>query len=662
METKGSSKKACLILLFFAFFSLLSLRAQSQDNLDFSLKMYDSIEQKGFQVRKQNLDAANSGNFPQNLIVEIPSVRKSKNEIDTVVFSFTQDFFYKDMNLLLTFLDNLKGKNLNYDCIVFLSANDNALFVRGDEGREHHPTGSAVFTTSVRNSDNMCAIVIDESSSTSLSFFAKQTYSVIPGGSSDVSPSWLVKSLCDSCQENGASPSMPKSFSMLYRLDIARETRRVSQFFAQSIPAAGIALSATEKDLKILITAAELLQTRRSSIWDRHYSVFQIDAYTFWYGEALLALFFMIFAFATIFTVSFSSFKDTSKNKAIFKDIKRSAFLALGYIIIIVAVLVLMQTIFSFTARSPLVLMGIKVISVFMALVIIFITQLRKRFNTSLEGTGFFMMFQSSLNIFIFTWIDLSLFFMFFTEYVILALAKKTKTRINMIILFLVSLIPFLNLTIDFLKGANYLSLRRFAVCTVFGNILLALALLPLLMQIFRILMVLGIFNSKKKTSRKKNLVYATITTSIIILFFVSFYWMMIRIIYGPTSSTTFRARLSTVDGTNPEMVKISYTTNEFMELNIYHIVIDSDEKVLRYSISLEADGSIPLYDCNYDYTIEADNKVYFEIPDYPAGQIEIVYSSDKGLDQVLKISAFIQNSKNSAEVFHQKKEVNIRS
>ncbi|MBR0475373.1 MAG: hypothetical protein IJJ66_00985 [Treponema sp.] len=93
MKTKGSSKKACLILLFFAFFSLLSLRAQSQDNLDFSLKMYDSIEQKGFQVRKQNLDAANSGNFPQNLIVEIPSVRKSKNEIDTVVFSLPRIFF-----------------------------------------------------------------------------------------------------------------------------------------------------------------------------------------------------------------------------------------------------------------------------------------------------------------------------------------------------------------------------------------------------------------------------------------------------------------------------------------------------------------------------------------------------------------------------------------
>jgi len=659
---KGSCKKACLVALFFAFFSLLSLTAQTLDNLDFSLKIYDEVEQKGFTVRKQNLDAADSGIFPQNLIIEIPSPQKAKNEIDTVIFSFTQDFFSKDISLLLSFLDELRNLNLNYDCIVFLSANDNQLFVRGDDGREHHPTGSAVYTSSIRNADNMCAIVIDESNSTSNSFLAKKTYSIIPGGSSDVSPSWLVKSLCDSCQENKATPSMPKSFSMLYRLGIARETRRVSQFFAQSIPAAGIALSLSEKDLKILVTAARLLQTRRSSIWDRHYSVFQVESYTFWYGEALLALFFMVFAFATIFTVSFSSFKDTSRNKAIFNDIRRSAFLALGYIIIIVAVLILVQTIFSFAARNPLLLMGIKIIAVFMVLEIIFITQIRKNFNTSLEGTGFFMMFQSSLNIFIFTWMDLSLFFLFFQEYIILTFARKSRTRINMIILFLLSLAPFLNLTLDFLRGANYTSLRMFAFCTVFGNILFALALLPLLMQIFRILLVLGIFNSKKKTSRKKNFVYAAIATSIVILFFSGFYWMMRRIRYGSSSGTPIRMAYTTVDGSNPEMVQVSYSEDEFMELTIYHILIESSEKVLRYSISLEAEGSIPLYDCNYDYTIEADNKVFFEIPDYPAGTIEIVYSADKDLNGLLKISAFIQNSKNSAEVLHQKKEVTIRS
>ena len=662
MNTKGSCKKACFLALFFAFLSFLPLAAQTLDNLNFTLNIDDTIEQRGFKVRRQNLDSADSGIFPQNLIIEIPSQNKSKNEIDTVVFSFTQDFFCKDTNLLLSFLDELKGKNLNYDCLVFLSANDNTLFVRGDEGREHHPTGSAVFTTSIRNSDNLCAIVIEESNDSSFSLLAKRTYSIIPGGSSDVSPSWLVKSLCDSCQESGAYPSMPKSFSMLYRLGIARETRRVSQFFAQSIPAAGIVLSAKEKDLKILVTAADFLQTRRSSMWDRHYSVLQVDTYTFWYGEALLALFFMVFAFATIFTVCFSSFRDSSKNKAIFNDIRRSAFLALGYMIIIVALLIFMQTIFSFTARNPLLLMGIKVMSVFFALAIIFITQIRKNFNTSLEGTGFFMMFQSSLNIFIFTWIDLSLFFLFFMEYIILAFARKTRTRINMLILFFVSLLPFLNLTLDFLKGANYTSLRKFAFCTVFGNILLALALLPLLMQIFRILLVLGIFNSKRKTSRKKNFVYATITTIIIISFFTGFYWLLVRIRYGTTTGSSLRMQYTTVDGNDSQMVQVSYNEDEFMELTIYHILIDSKEKVLRYSISLEAEGSIPLYDCNYDYTIEADNKVYFEIPDYPNGTLEIVYSSDKDLNGLLKISAFIQNSKNPNEVIHQKKEVTIRS
>ncbi|MBQ1714166.1 MAG: hypothetical protein II030_07220, partial [Treponema sp.] len=72
MNTKGSCKKACLLALFFAFLSFLPLAAQTLDNLNFTLNIDDTIEQRGFKVRRQNLDSADSGIFPQNLIIEIP--------------------------------------------------------------------------------------------------------------------------------------------------------------------------------------------------------------------------------------------------------------------------------------------------------------------------------------------------------------------------------------------------------------------------------------------------------------------------------------------------------------------------------------------------------------------------------------------------------------
>lgn len=650
---KAFHKFFTLILLF----SLKMTFSFSQEAADSTL--FSELEKNGFYVRAQNL--ADSGSFPKNLIVELQSPKKDDIPIDNVIFAFTQDFFEEKNALLLMLLKELKDLNLPYDCTVILTTNDEPLPLRGDSGRAHHPRGTEIFTQSLGNADNYCSIVIEESAEGKKTFFARQSYSIVPGGNSDVSPSWLVKAMCDSCTMSNAVPSIPMSFSMLFRLGLARETRRVSNFMTQSIPSVGISLMPTKDDLDIIINAAKLLSTRRNSRWDRHYTVFQLGKYSLWPGEAVLALSYMIFALIAIFSVSFFSFRDNSKNKATIKDLTRTFFLILAYLFISTLTLAFAQFAFSFIRTNPLILTIVKIASSFLVITIIFIIQIRQNFQISMTGIGFLMVFTSAVNIFIFTAVDLSLIFMFFIEYLIFFIARRNKNLFYMIPLFMISSIPFLFMAMAFIRGANFMSLRRFALCPFSGNLLMSFALMPLFMQLFRILLVLGIFGGKKQRSKTLILAYSSIVTLILFVFIATFSYTVMKIVYSSTPAQIPQMPFNVSESEKTDGFTVNCSEENFMELTIHHVVINSPNKILRYSASLESEEGLPLYDSNFAYTIESGNKVFFELPDFPSGEFEIVYSSAEQKGSILNVEAFIQDETDASKVEHQKKQIFIR-
>ncbi|MBQ1833046.1 MAG: hypothetical protein II114_04635, partial [Treponema sp.] len=89
-------------------------------------------------------------------------------------------------------------------------------------------------------------------------------------------------------------------------------------------------------------------------------------------------------------------------------------------------------------------------------------------------------------------------------------------------------------------------------------------------------------------------------------------------------------------------MISASVSDQEFMELSMRTLTVKSNEKVMRYEISIETSNGVPIFKSNYDYVIDDTNKISFVIPDYPSGNLEIIYSTPTTLASKITVTAFI--------------------
>ena len=171
--------------------------------------------------------------------------------------------------------------------------------------------------------------------------------------------------------------------------------------------------------------------------------------------------------------------------------------------------------------------------------------------------------------------------------------------------------------------------------------------------QLLRILAVSDLFSAKRKRSVKRTFVYASIVTVAVTSGLGVLYAALSQLLIKSSVSPLPQMPYTLKDMDSSPDVNITSFQEDFMELTMHHIILESSKNVIRYSVSIEAEQKVPLYDCNFDYTLVKNNMAYFEIPDYPSGQIEIMYSCDSGLATLLTIDSFIL-SEDGRELTHQ--------
>ncbi len=482
------------------------------------IKSFLSEEKIPFQ--SQLTSPLDTGTFPENISVVIQAdIDKSKEDlnksgISNVIFLFSHNYFIGGKDFILKFINMTKEKKLPYNSIiVFTPESEKEMFPK--ESLSETPTEK--FVEELLEEDSFCAILVRDEK------FSPPCIST--EGAGTISPEWIVKAAKNACLQNQKHIEIKKSLLYIYKPASYKNNRRLSSFLDSGIPALEISMGKSQKDLEVLLSIEDNITEKRSQEWNTNYNFIPIGLTGFWLNETELTFIYLLFASLTLFFICFYSFSNNQKNLDFFKDLSKTWFLILFYILLSSIALTLFQYIFLFQAKNGTLYFTLKIfISLWLVLFIVFL-QAAYDIRISLSSSNFLSLVSGSLSILVFSAIDISLMFLFALEYFILFCFRRQK-RIALTGLCIILLIPSLSrISASILADVDQEKIITLIKAPFFENIILSLVFLPFIFQFSKLSLIYGVkrFKGEKKRVFKAGIIFSFSSTVIIAtVFFAS--------------------------------------------------------------------------------------------------------------------------------------------
>lgn len=601
-----------------------------------TLSFYESISSRNFNCELQPIVPTVQDEFEENILIEIPSDKSkvSTNRITTVNFAFTQDFFAASPEFIFEFADYLTQKKLPFTTVILLSADSDYDTV---PQKPSVSGGTRVFAQSCYEADKICSVVVTDSK--------YNDGTITAGGAGDISPKWLVQKIKAACASYKKSAKLPVAFMYLYRQKAIKENQRVAAFLEHGIPAAGLYLGHEESDLMVLKTLAQDFSDSRGGLWDRHYSYIPTGKNGIWTDEFFFAATFIAFAFITLLSLCFSSFTNSEGNKKLLRELSRTWYFIPAFILGTSVALILVQAALSAFNAGAQLFFAIKITAVTFLASIFLVYQLAFRTRLTLVSTSYQILIVAALNIFIMTAADLSFMFIFFVQYIIIFFFRKRKSLAANIVCLVLLVIPLASFMYDILRYSDYENLAKTMKTGFWGNVTISSIMFPILIQTTRVVISL---KAIKKSDPKKTLLskcaisVASYTAAAVLL--IAFIILCAK----ASSSSTDKASLpAVINSSETNAFEAQITETDLMDMNTKTVRITSSRNVIRYTVTVKSRETIPLYECNYNYSIENNENAVIQIPDFPPQKIDIVYTTDKNKSEQVIITAYIQSERN---------------
>ncbi len=657
-------KKRIIFTFFCVFFLLLSnLHADGysasiihQDKTT-SDALYKALLENEINVYRQSLIQSDEGHFPENLIITI-NATSSKKEVSEykgpkkVIFAFTQDFAYSAIENIIYFCKDIKEKKLPYTTIILLSTGEEDFNFRIKEKRQNIK-GTKRFLEDLIDEDSTCAIVVTQKEN-------EEDISYLTCGSRiNLSPYWLVRTVKTAHLHTGKKVLMPRSFSYLYSNGVFKSNERLLFFFQKQIASISLSMGKEQKDFSVLEETASLITKVQNTSWNRHYSYLPIGNNGIWQGEAFYTITYIIFAAIVLFNLCFFSFINRKKRKAILKDFSRSAFLMPAVILFGALLLEFFQIILSLMQLSSVSIFGLKITFMSLFLGLALLLQLNFKYRFSINSLEIQVRLAACLNLLLFCAVDISLVFIFFTEYLLISLCLRAKKIHEQIIAELLLFLPFIYLYLNIINFSQGQIQLEMANTSFIRNTMLSMLLFPILTLWQRIMFTLDIPEQNKKTSVKKIIIKDSrrIISSCLILSLTFFILTAVASQTKPIkdSKKTF---MEPEENASSEAFEIDVKDVLFMNSKTKHLTLSSNENIIRYVVTVSSED-VPVYESNYDYEFISDGKISFNIPDYPEGRLEIIFSCPEDKDIDVNCTAYLTDK--DEKLFVQRKNILLK-
>lgn len=630
------------VLLAFALFlqglfASQNLFSEELKGLALSDATTSFLRRSGFAPEKAALSSVFLADFPYNITLDFPGTKES----DWTFFLMTpQEDAVKNQRFLASLLAYFRAASFPFSIKVALTAGD-----RQNIAGNEKMAGSEVFCKNIEGMQNAAALL--------LSFDAKNKTHVIPGSNGKISPYYFCRLLCDSMDRNSCPYSIAGGiFLSLYKNNLLRNDDALASFLSREIPAISLRILPNEDDFSSQLSSIKdffsSVDVQKSGVWSQHYIPFSFFSKRYWLEENAIIYSVMLFIALTMFILADFAFIFRRRTKRLVV-IKRRA-LRSNYLIILTALIVALSFYFgqgisrvfqSVGIRNPMVLFVIKLAPAFFIVSTVYPLELSRHSHLSTYHYEYILSISAILNIFIFSLFDISLFYLFAIEYLILALSRAFKSRLSIFIFIAIFITPYLPLVYSIMIFSDGIKIYKLIFCGFKENLVLAFALVPFNLLWLRILARLNI---KAKNNKQKIIGYIVTSVSCFVglsLFSGTVIFSLNRIFFTKVEPSHIKARVFSSEKVERTSAQV-YDT-EYYGGKIRRVEISLSQSAERLSVVVNGKNANPVYFSVYN-TLSSEKSAEFLLPDNPPKSLALMYTPDSSSDQDIIINAYYQD------------------
>ena len=609
----------------------------------------------------QPLIFSEQNEFPFNIKLSLPAdpiqyskIYSEKNLTNlTLIFKIEEVYNYKTFFTLL--LNKIKDEKRDFDLDIVFTYGDTQKKIISDQLK-----GTDVFIKSLQNQNEMASVCIN---------FSENTTEIIPGGGKDSSPSWLIKRLSKAFYKNKIDFTLQSSnLTTLYRFNLLREDENTAKFLKEHIPSCAITIpvsSQSEEKFSLLISDFIKSYTQENtSQWDRHFYTLTIGKRIFYFDEFFITILFIVTIILNllfVYTMPVKLKNKTKNNKKSFSQkILTSWPLAIFTILITLLSLSVSQTFIILLSKiipfSPYIKVTLKILlSLAVFALELFIIKKKNAISTE-EFYSYLTTISCAFNLILFALIDISLFFLFLIQYIIVLISKNIKKIIPLSVLFIFLLFPYIPYFVQFLKYASENSFEKLIDSSLAVNISVSFAILPVQLFTMRLISklksIIAMTDEKNRHFQKQNIIAIMSSFALFLLIFI----IILNFLPDTFSTQKKEAEQKTFITQQDDLILLDYIKYSYLEETTVFLDITLLKNAEQCQISVSNESENPVIYSDEPYISNKEtNTDFFLTPAFPPKKLNFKYISKNEEKSVLRVKCVFPTEDENTYIFQEK-------
>lgn len=644
--------------IFFLFFCSF-LHAESAKGCELCKNLVNFLEKNDYKPTELPILNNNSAEFPFNIKLEFfpenSSNSNSKNldnsedeKISTLAFIFQIEEITENYDFLKKMLDSIKNTSLSGKIQIVFTYGDKLGF-----GSQNLIAGSERFAEELEDNGDTAIIYVK---------LNEKATTLSSGGGGDCSPAWLLKLVTNSFYSSNIFYVIKDGFiTSLHRQKLLKSEQGTDVFMEKGIPACSVnfalPLKTEEYSKKVadfFYNVAFNFEPEETLTWDRNSKPIVIFNFPIMISEKFTILLFILVSGLSLFVLCEFSFADLFTKNSYSRHLLKKIYIIPICIFITTFAFLLGQN-FAFLIHkifktSIISCYSIKILFAFLFISLTYFLIFKIQGNRSANVFSFLINIAGIFNIFIFTAIDISLFYVFAVEYIIIVATQKVKRTASLAVLFVMLAAPFIPYFIQFLNNSTSASLLKILMSSLRVNIIFSFAFLPFELVFFRLLARLNYvwkdITKEKKIFIKQNIIAISVSFGIFAVILIT-----VTIFLPSKYKIQAKRPFTEKEIISPEKIKLSYYDESFLEDTTRNFTIKLNESAENVEIKLlGTDGNPILYtDEVYFYSPEGKYAI-FNVPTWPPLEMTFSYIADTSQDSIITVSEIIYKEDNKFE------------
>lgn len=582
-----------------------------------------------------------SNTFPYNIIVTFDSNEEKKssaydknnNQLSELTIALrTEDFYDKPEEV----------KNL---CHTLSSIRHrqkiNLIFTYGDIFEGPSPSvkyGTEAYTERLSDALSVNAVTVSLS----------ERNRVIPGTTKGSSPTYISKAATEAFRENGMNAEVAGGLiTFLYKKNTLKTDQRANLFAEAGCKSIAVEFSNKKEVLSKIPDYFEafipLYESPDISVLDSHSNHVAAEEFYFALSERTSVILYVLTAFLSLFALSELSFLNRKTREKLTEDVLKLWYIIPLSVLLTTVSFFISQNIalffYNIFSANIYIQISLKVILGFVLASLVFLAAFKVQGLMSSSAYSYLVTISGIINLVVFTAIDISLFYLFAIEYILIYISRPVKHTASLLTCFFLLFVPFIPYSIQIIKFTKPSSLPLLVHSSFGINTLISIGLLPFEIQWLRILVRLNERWKKANAGTKKFYIQNIITFSVAFIIFLVISMSLDFLIPEKYKNPGNKKEVTLVEKGDSALLSANLTelVHYGEKTRILNISCPKNTRRVHVQVRGKTSNSV-LYSDN-DFVQDKSNLTdIFKLPLYPPQKIQLRYIAKAGEESTVKI------------------------